>query len=142
MRRLGVCLLLVVLAHPGLAQPAPEFPAKAWFVVETLNGVDMHDNGLTFFADIALDDTVEPTAGGSAGCNIWRARPEIGAPDRFRLGPIATTRKLCARGNVMQIEAIYLAAMARVSRWRIDGAALVLSGEQTILRLSRRAEQP
>ena len=142
MRRLGICLLLIVLTHPGFAQPMAEFPTKRWFAAESLNGVDVRDNGLTFFADTTLGDAVEPTAGGSAGCNVWRARPELAAPDQFRLGPIATTRKMCPGDTVMQIEALYLAAMARVSQWRLDGAALLLSGEQTVLRFSPRAEQP
>ena len=124
MRRLGICLLFIVLAHPGFAEPMAEFPTKRWFAAELLNGVDVRDNGLTFFADIALDDAVEPTAGGFAGCNVWRARPEMAA-DQFRLGRIATTRKLCPGDTVMQIEALYLAAMARVSQWRVDGMALL-----------------
>jgi heat shock protein HslJ len=142
MRRTGICLLLIVLAHPGFAQPAPGFPAKRWFAVEELNGADVRDKALTFFADIvAADDAVLPAVGGFAGCNTWRARPEIAAPDRFRLGTIRVTKKLCAGGNVMQLEAGYLAAMAKVTGWRMDGVALVLTGDKTIVRLSPQAQQ-
>jgi len=136
MRRIGACLFLVMLAHPGFAQTA-QFPMKRWFVVETLNGTNVRDKALTFLADtVSPDATFEPTASGFAGCNTWRASYEIKAPDEFKLGGIATTKMMCAEGNVMQVEGDYVAALAKVVRWRVDGETLILTGEQTTLRLS------
>ena len=134
MRRLTVALLVMALGHPGFAQPAG-FPIKRWFAVETLNGIDVRANGLTFFAD-SVADGGGPTAHGFAGCNTWRARPDIRDPDQIRLGEIATTKKFCQEGDTMGIEGDYVRALSKVARWRLDGDALLLTGEETTLRLS------
>jgi len=135
MRRLAIVVLLMALAHPGFAQSAG-FPIKRWFAVETLNGTDVRANELTFFADAVSPDGGEPTAYGFAGCNTWRARPDISDPDEIRLGDIATTKKFCQEGDTMRIEGDYVRALSRVARWRLDGDALLLTGEETTLRLS------
>jgi hypothetical protein len=38
----------------------------------------------------------------------------------------------------MQLESEYLAALAKVTRWRMDGSTLLLSGDQAILRLVKQ----
>jgi len=149
MRQLGLwlCLLLVGLAYPALthpifAQPAG-FPMKRWFVVETLNGTDVRDKALTLMADLVPSDgTLVPTANGSAGCNIWTARFATAEPDAFKVvGGIAATKMMCPQGNVMLLEGNFLAAIAKVTRWRMEGAMLILTGDETALHLSPHAQR-
>jgi heat shock protein HslJ len=143
MRRLGwLCLLLVGLVPPGFAQPAG-FPMKRWFMVETLNGTEVRDRALTFMADVVPSDgTLVQTANGFAGCNIWNARYDIAEPDAFKLvGGIATTKMMCPQDNVMLIEASFLAALGKIARWRMEGVTLVLTGDQTALRLSPQTQR-
>jgi len=140
MMRLTIGLLVTALAGPGFAQPAG-FPLKRWFAVDTLNATDVRANGLTFFADTVSPDSGRPSAHGFAGCNIWHAQPDIRDPDEIQFGEIATTKKLCPEGDTMGIEGDYIRALSRVARWRLDGDALVLSGEETLLRLSPQAQR-
>jgi heat shock protein HslJ len=144
MRWLGagvlVAVLVGVVAAPSFAQSA-DFPAKRWFAVETLNGADVRDKALTFFADtVSPDGAPVPTASGSGGCNTWRASYEIKAPDQFKLGDIASTKKMCSERLVMMMEGYYLLAMVKIARWRMDAAALVLTGDQTTMRLTPQAQ--
>lgn len=66
----------------------------------------------------------EGTVGGSTGCNRFTA-PYTVDGDTLELGTIASTRMACPP-PANAVERAYLAALARVANWRLDGAELVL----------------
>jgi heat shock protein HslJ len=66
----------------------------------------------------------EETVGGSTGCNRFTA-PYTVDGDTLELGTIASTRMACPP-PANAVERAYLAALARVANWRLDGAELVL----------------
>src|SRR5262249_38629066 len=140
MMRVTIGLLGTALAGPGFAQTAG-VSLKAWVAGGTPNTTHVPPPGAAFFADTVSPDSGRPSAHGFAGCNIWHAQPDIRDPDEIQFGEIATTKKLCPEGDTMGIEGDYIRALSRVARWRLDGDALVLSGEETLLRLSPQAQR-
>jgi len=60
---------------------------------------------------------------------------------RSVVGGIAATKMMCPQGNVMLLEGNFLAAMAKVTRWRMEGAMLILAGDETTLHLSPHAQR-
>jgi heat shock protein HslJ len=117
------------VAAPGWAQ---SFPAGQVFVASELNGKDVRGKGLTFLVEGAPG-----AASGFGGCNSWQVSYELKEPDRFTLGTIGTTKKLCPEGDIMQLEGEFVSALARVVRWRVAGLALILSGEGASVQLLR-----
>jgi heat shock protein HslJ len=79
--------------------------------------------------------------GGSSGCNTFRGEYEIEG-DTLRLGPAAGTRKMCARPDgIMEQEDQFLAALATVATYRIDGDTLELRREGGALAVKLRAKE-
>ena len=64
------------------------------------------------------------TMGGSTGCNRYTTSYTVDG-DSLELGQIATTRMACAP-PADAIERAYVAALAQVAGWRIEGEELVL----------------
>jgi heat shock protein HslJ len=63
---------------------------------------------------------------GSAGCNSYSASYQ-GEGDALTVGPVATTRKVCAEPEgIMEQEQAYLAALGSVAGYRIQGGRLEL----------------
>ncbi|NOX63024.1 MAG: META domain-containing protein [Chloroflexi bacterium] len=63
---------------------------------------------------------------GFAGCNNYSAEYEVDG-DSIKIGPAASTRKMCAEPEgVMEDEAGYLAALARVATFEIKGDELTM----------------
>jgi heat shock protein HslJ len=134
MRRLGVWLLLSVLAQPALAEGFPTWG----FVVDSLNGKDVRGKKLFFEADRGSPEGNEvPTATGFGGCNEWRAKWESPTDsDEFFLTDLTVTEKACPDEEVMQIEKEYVAALAKVTHYREEGRTLFLTGDGVDLQLS------
>jgi heat shock protein HslJ len=68
------------------------------------------------------------TVGGSTGCNRFTG-PYTVDGDSLEIGTIATTRIACEPA-ADAVERGYLDALARVTRWRLDGADLVLLDDE------------
>jgi heat shock protein HslJ len=69
---------------------------------------------------------------GSAGCNNYNTSLVIGQddlPQVFKVGPIATTKKICA-DPISSQETTYLTNLAKVSAWRYDFGQLALTYKQ------------
>lgn len=137
---LPVALLLVgVLSGTALANEGPGAPplidpnpsagalsleGTEWLLVKArLSGA---------YADIP--DEVEATllmadgkAGGSGGCNQWFADYVLDG-QALTFGPIGSTLMLC-EGVGGDVETFYLADLASVTGWAIDGTTLTLSGD-------------
>ena len=132
-RRCAFFLLLVLLAPPSGAQvaPNPAFPLHDRYVVAAVNG--QH-----FGADASLTVKRRSTdkslfAEGDAGCGWWAAAVELGGSNRFRVVGVKTTSWECPHAAE---EKQFLAALKRVTRWRMEGRSLILEGDKIRLRLN------
>jgi heat shock protein HslJ len=67
---------------------------------------------------------LEGRVSGNAGCNTYNA-PYTVDGDKITIGPLATTRKMCADpAGVMDQEAQFLSALQTAATWKIDGDQL------------------
>lgn len=72
--------------------------------------------------ELSLQFGTDGSLSGHAGCNGFRATYTIDN-DRMTVGPAATTRKFCGP-EVMEQERAFLAALASVTKWTIQGGML------------------
>jgi heat shock protein HslJ len=93
-------------------------------------------------ADIAphlVLDLEESRVTGSTGCNRLVGSFAL-SEDELRFGALATTRMACLE-HVMQRETVFLAALARVTSYELEGSSLtLLEGADAIVRLSSRSD--
>lgn len=137
MRWIGLYLLFMSLAPPVWAEAA-KFPMDEWFDVENLNGKNVRGKHLTLFVHDGSGG-FSASASGGTGCHAWGSAYQLEAPDRFKLvDGIGVTTEACPNAMAMQLEGEYLAALAKVTHWRMDGSTLLLSGDQPILRLVKQ----
>jgi len=117
-------LTLLSDAEPILAfqaEPAPTLEGATGKITGFNNGRHAVVSPLP---DTTLSVTfARGTVSGSAGCNTFRATYTAEA-DRVVIGPVATTRKTCTGEGVMQQEREFLAALASVTTWAVDGGLL------------------
>ncbi len=73
----------------------------------------------------------ESDAAGNSGCNTYTATYTTPREGEIEFGPIASTRMACDPA-VMDVETAYLAQLADVVQYEIDGDQLVLSGDAGI----------
>lgn len=134
-RVVPVCLLLGFFAQFAWAEEASRrFPLEQRFVVTYLNGQDFGSRSLTLM--VRRDPAGRGWRGtGFAGCNTWFGRVDIGEAGRFAVGDLGTTRKFCHRDR-MKAEVEFLTILRSLSRWRMDGRNLMLTGDKSILVLS------
>ena len=66
------------------------------------------------------------TLGGSSGCNSYSTTYEVSGERLSITGPMASTMMMCPEPAVMEQEAEYLAALAEVSTYAIEGKQLTL----------------
>ena len=79
-------------------------------------------------------------AGGLAGCNTFTGAYTATA-SALTFGPLATTRKLCEPA-ANTFEVAYLAALAKVAKYTIDGTTLTLSDTSGAALLTYAAAAP
>ena len=133
----GLALLLAACAcagsHKGAAASSEGAPLGSWRLV----GFG------TEAAPAQPVVTMERQPGGkitgSAGCNSYSA-PWTIKNQKIEIGPVAVTRMMCPPA-AMAVEQGYLAALARVTRARVDGDTLELLDDQgtSLLRFARAA---
>lgn len=77
------------------------------------------------------------TASGQSGCNRYGGGVAL-TGEELGFGPLAGTRMMCAE-PAMTVEAAYLVALARVTRFDIadDGGLILLAGDDELARLAR-----
>lgn len=119
-----------VIAEPLVDAPPPsdavvsDLAGTTW-VLQELGGATLVDDEptVTFGGD--------GTVSGSAGCNTFNGTYVLdGATITF--GPLTTTKMACA-DPTMFVESAFLAAMAGVTGWSLDGAGrLVLDGQRPL----------
>jgi heat shock protein HslJ len=90
-----------------------------------------YNNGKQAVVSVALGTEITANFGadgqltGSAGCNTYVASYETSGKDGIKIGPGATTMKMCEPA-VMDQEQQYLAALQTAATYRIDGSKLEL----------------
>jgi len=117
-------LTLLSDAEPILtfqAEPAPTLEGVTWKITGSNNGRQAVVSPLPG-TTLSMKFT-RGTVAGSAGCNTFRATYTAEA-DRVVVGPAATTRRTCAGEGVMQQERGFLAALASVTTWTVEGGLL------------------
>ena len=75
-------------------------------------------------------------ATGFAGCNNFSATLYPLRQQSIAVGPLALTRKSCDKG-LMQTEMTFLVALRTAARWDLEGASLVIKGQNGELRFER-----
>jgi heat shock protein HslJ len=99
-------------------------------LVSVLNGTEI----TAAFAESKLS--------GSAGCNNYFASYDFEG-ETLTLGPAATTRKMCAEPEgIMEQERAYLAALASVAGYRVEGERLELLDAEGALVATFEAAAP
>jgi heat shock protein HslJ len=115
---------VLVLRAAGQTESAMSLEGTPWRLVSYHDGESALASALSgteitaTFADGKLT--------GSAGCNSYSASYER-EDDTLTLGPVATTRKMCAEPEgIMEQERDYLTALASVAEYRVQGGRIEL----------------
>jgi heat shock protein HslJ len=134
---LGAFLLVGAVTSTTLAgdSPSPSAGASQAPGAPTLEGTDwlLTDARLSgayagIPAEVVATLRMEGgQAGGSGGCNQWSA-PYTLDGEALSFGAITSTLMLCD-GPGGQVETFYLADLAGVTRWSIEGTTLTLTGD-------------
>ena len=116
-------------AQPGergkflrIPQPEKTFPKNIVWSLYSFNGKPVSGE-LNFL----IDDNNRGT--GSSGCNTWSATMVPANGQRIGMGPIAITKKLCAK-EVMQMEVGYLVGLRSGPFWDLVGPDIVIKAAQ------------
>lgn len=97
--------------------------------IEDVNGAGVDGARLT------IEFGVDGRVAGVSGCNRFTGPYEAKGKDKVRIGPLATTRKMCPEA-LMDIEAKTLAALSAARRYQKDEtSAVILSGAEQRLTL-------
>jgi len=125
---------LALLAIPARAAtlPDPRLLAGPAWRVEQIGG-----RGVLDHVQPSLGFTAGGRVQGQGGCNGFSG-PYAVEGASMRIGPLAATRMGC-RGAIGDQEARFLAALAEVRGWRLDGSLLQLANAEgaTLIRLAR-----
>lgn len=119
-----------------IAEPLVDAPPPSDAVVSDLAGTGWLLQELGGITLVDVEPTLafggDGTVSGSSGCNTFNGTYDLdGAALSF--GPLATTKRACA-DPTMFVESAFLAAMAGVTGWSVDGAGrLVLEGPRPLV---------
>lgn len=98
-------------------------PGSAWTLL-------FYNNGLEAMVSTIIDTEItalfseDGQISGSSGCNNYTGSYAVES-DTITIGPLATTRKLCAEPDgIMEQEAQYIAALQNAATYQIDGDQL------------------
>jgi heat shock protein HslJ len=105
-----------------IPQPDKTFPKNVIWTLYSFNGKPVTGE-LTF----SIDDNNRGS--GISGCNTWSATMVPVAQQRIAMGPIATTKKQCAK-EVMQLEVAFLTALHSGPHWDLVGPDMMLKAFQ------------
>lgn len=132
---LMVAVLAITAACSALGPAASAGPSAlagtSWALTNIGNIAPATAATLTFAAD---------NAGGLSGCNTFTGS-YTATDSALTFGPLATTRKLCEPA-ANTFEQAYLAALAKVAKYKIDGTTLALSDSAGAALLTYTAAVP
>jgi heat shock protein HslJ len=142
---LGIVLVLAACGGAGASpsasapdgsQPDGLSPLGAWQLVA----------GSADGTALSLEETHPVTVvveasriGGTSACNGYGGRL-VGTGDGIRIEELSWTAMACMPASVMDVEAAYLAALARVTAIGVEGEQLLLRGPGVELRFDRLPE--
>ena len=134
MRIFATAVFLVALVNSTWAESAL-FPKNQWFSVDALNGTSLRGKGLTLFVE-PEGASKAAFAKGFGGCNDWHSWFDTAGGADVSFAEFTDTGRVCSNKQRMQIEKDFLAALANVKEFRLDGEMLSLTGRGVTLRLS------
>ena len=115
----------------GLAPMQPkQFPVGVQWVLVTLNGKSVGLNQPTLQLDAQL------RMRGFGGCNTFSAVAYPLKSQGLAVGPLALTRKECAKAE-MDLEKAYLLSLRTTAKWEEREGGLILSGQSGELKFER-----
>lgn len=120
-------LLAACQSRPAATPDPAPITDRAWILRE-LEGEPLDSAALAKPPTLTLA-TAETRASGFAGCNRFSGPYTLG-PGTLEFGPLAMTRMACPE---MNLESHLSTALSRVRQYRLDGAALLLEAEGTVL---------
>ena len=123
-------LPLLLITSTALAMetnaPSTSLPATAWSVTSFAETAPLADHPITFEFD------AEGNIAGHASCNRFGGTCQIDG-DKIEIGPLRSTRRAC-EPDIMQQERKFLAVLAAIAAWSIEGDELVLTGSEGQIR--------
>ena len=140
-RRIGLTTILLALAcgstPPDTTSPdlrpsssgGGSLAGTEWILSEIRGTPPLGEAAIT----LVVEDS---TAGGNSGCNFYGGVPHVTA-ESFQLDDIVATARACEDPRLMDQESDYLAILARISAWEIEGGELTLrtaEGETLVFR--------
>ena len=103
--------------------------------MDALNGTSLRGKGLTLFVEPEAPSGAA-FAKGFGGCNNWHSWFDTAGGTEVSFAEFTDTERVCSNQQRMQIEKDYLAALAKVKEFRLEGEMLSLTGDGVTLRLS------
>ena len=103
--------------------------------MDALNGTSLRGKGLTLFVESEVVSGAA-FAKGFGGCNEWRSWFDTVEGTEVSFSNFTDSERDCFNKQRMQIEKDYLAALAKVKEFRLEGEMLSLTGDGVTLRLS------
>ena len=107
------------------------FPLDQTWSLRELNGKPVPE-GLD--ASLKIDGNLRGS--GFTGCNSWSASLYPVKEQHLMMGPVALTKKQCAK-DIMAIETGFLSALLGSPSWDLVNGDLVIKGSRGSLRLAR-----
>jgi heat shock protein HslJ len=108
--------------------PSPEPLVGTTWTLTTIGGEGDTVSSTVAGTEVTLTLGDDGTYGGSGGCNTYGGDHEVEG-DELRLGPARATEMACPGEGVMAQEQAFLAALARVATFAVEGGSLTLSDE-------------
>jgi len=128
-KRLFLLALPIALLAAACSSNGDNMPTDySWMLTEIAGP----DGTMTTPLTIPTLTFEDGAASGNASCNQYFGPYEIDGSS-ITFGQLASTQMFCGEPGVMDQEAAYLAALASVDTWSIDGEALTLSSGDTAL---------
>jgi heat shock protein HslJ len=128
-------LTVFAISAASAAQSPWGFPLERVLVVTSINGQSVTEKAPTL--TVAPDAKENKLRGsGFGGCNRWFGQITLNQTE-FAVEHLGATKMYCA--SKMTDEANFLTTLKTVKRWRMNGAAVVLEGDQTSVVLSPAA---
>ena len=140
----AAALLIAACATGALAQmrenddpPKPLGPAFKNFPLDQTWSLRMiNDKPIPAGLDVSLQIDGSLRGSGYTGCNTWSATLYPIKEQKLMMGPVALTKKQCAK-DVMAIELGFLSALLGQPSWDLVNGELVVKGPRGTLRFDR-----
>lgn len=117
--------------------PKPIGPAfKNFPLDQTWSLKSINDKPVPPGLDASLEIDGSLRGSGYSGCNSWSATLYPVKDQKLLIGPIALTKKLCAK-EVMAVEVGFLSALLGSPSWDLVNGELVVKGPRGTLRFAR-----